>query len=67
MIFAKSHGLDPLGVGVIWTFASGGKIFAYQSAVFVVGYSYGFFEGRGFASGLVSGLRSSNRQFYVCS
>jgi len=45
MSFAKTHGLDPLAVGMIWTFAAGGKIFAYQSTVLVVGYSYGYFRG----------------------
>ncbi len=46
MLFARSHGLDPLTVGMIWTFGSGGKVFVYQSAVLVVGYSYGYFDGR---------------------
>lgn len=44
--YAKTHGLDPLQLGLIWTFAAGGKLFAYQSAVLVVGYSYGYFEAR---------------------
>jgi len=43
MNFARSHGLDPLLVGMIWTFAAGGKVFAYQSGVLVVGMSYGYF------------------------
>jgi di/tricarboxylate transporter len=46
MQFAKVHHLDPMSVGMIWTFAIGGKIFIYQAAVLIVGYSYGFFEGR---------------------
>src|SRR3989441_75714 len=46
MNFATTHGLDPLALGMIWTFASGGKIFVYQSAVMIVGYSYGYFDGR---------------------
>ena len=46
MNFAKTHGLNPLALGMIWTFASAGKIFAYQSAVLVVGYSFGFFNAR---------------------
>jgi solute carrier family 13 (sodium-dependent dicarboxylate transporter), member 2/3/5 len=46
MTFAKSHGMDPLALGMIWTFGAGGKIFAYQSAVLIVGYSYGFFSAR---------------------
>ncbi len=44
MDFAKSHELNPAWVGMIWSFASGGKLFAYQSAVLVVGYSYGYFQ-----------------------
>ena len=46
MNFATTHGFDPLALGMIWTFASGGKIFVYQSAVMIVGYSYGYFDGR---------------------
>ena len=43
MTYAKAEGLDPLALGMIWTFSAGGKIFLYQSAVLVVGYSYGYF------------------------
>jgi len=46
MTFAKTHGMNPLSLGMIWTFASGGKIFAYQSAVLILGYSYGYFSAR---------------------
>jgi solute carrier family 13 (sodium-dependent dicarboxylate transporter), member 2/3/5 len=46
MTFAKSHGFNPLQLGMIWTFAAGGKLFAYQSAVMIVGYSYGYFAAR---------------------
>jgi anion transporter len=46
MNFARSHGLSPLALGMVWTFAAGGKIFVYQSAVMIVGYSYGYFDGR---------------------
>lgn len=46
MNFAKTHGLSPRIIGLIWTFAAGGKIFAYQNAVLVVGYSFGYFRGR---------------------
>ena len=31
---------------MIWTFASGGKIFVYQSVVMIVSYSDGYFDGR---------------------
>ncbi len=46
MNFAHTHALDPLVIGMIWTFSVGGKIFIYQSAVLVVGYSYGYFDAR---------------------
>jgi sodium-dependent dicarboxylate transporter 2/3/5 len=46
MNFAKSSGMSPLLLGMIWTFAAGGKLFAYQSGVLIVGYSYGYFEAR---------------------
>ena len=44
--FAHSNGLSALPLGLIWSFASGGKIFVYQSGVLVMGYSYGYFEAR---------------------
>ena len=46
MNFAKSHAMDPLLVGMIWTFGAGGKLFAYQSGVLIVGMSYGYFSSR---------------------
>ena len=46
MNFAKSHAMDPLLVGMIWTFGAGGKLFAYQSGVLIVGMSYGYFGSR---------------------
>jgi solute carrier family 13 (sodium-dependent dicarboxylate transporter), member 2/3/5 len=46
MNFAKSNGLSALPIGLVWAFAGGGKIFVYQSAVLVAGYSYGYFEAR---------------------
>jgi di/tricarboxylate transporter len=46
MEFAKNAGFNPLQLGLIWTFAAGGKLFAYQSGVLIVGYSYGYFEPR---------------------
>ena len=46
MNFAKSHGLSPLALGMVWVFGSGGKIFVYQSAVLIVGYSFGYFRSR---------------------
>jgi solute carrier family 13 (sodium-dependent dicarboxylate transporter), member 2/3/5 len=44
--YAKVHAFNPLQLGLIWTFAAGGKLFAYQSGVLIVGYSYGYFEAR---------------------
>jgi solute carrier family 13 (sodium-dependent dicarboxylate transporter), member 2/3/5 len=46
MTFAKTHGLSPLILGMIWVFGSAGKIFVYQSAVLIVGYSFGYFKSR---------------------
>ena len=46
MEFAKARGFDPLAIGMIWTFAAGGKIFIYQGAVLIVGYSFGYFDAR---------------------
>ena len=44
--FAQTHGLNPVAVAMLWNFASGGKLFVYQSSVLVLGYSYGQFESR---------------------
>ncbi len=38
MAYAKQHGIDPLTLGMIWTFGAGPKLFMYESAVLVVGY-----------------------------
>jgi len=46
MNFARSEAMNPLALGMIWTFAAGGKIFTYQSAVMIAGYSYGYFGAR---------------------
>lgn len=42
----QSLGLSPVVVGMIWIFGTAGKIFPYQSGVLMVGYSYGYFDGR---------------------
>lgn len=44
--FAVTHGFDPVGMAMICNFASAGKIFVYQSAVLMLGYSYGHFEAK---------------------
>jgi sodium-dependent dicarboxylate transporter 2/3/5 len=46
MNFAKGAGLHLLPIGMVWCFASGGKIFVYQSGVLVAGYAYGYFDSR---------------------
>ena len=46
MTYAREHAIDPLALGMIWTFGAGPKVFMYQSAVLVVGYSYGYFTNR---------------------
>jgi solute carrier family 13 (sodium-dependent dicarboxylate transporter), member 2/3/5 len=46
MAYAKQHGIDPLTLGMIWTFGAGPKLFIYESAVLVVGYSYGYFDNK---------------------
>src|SRR6185295_7970489 len=46
MTYAKQHAIDPLALGMIWTFGAGPKLFIYESGVLVVGYSYGYFDGK---------------------
>jgi len=46
MNYATAHHLNPLVIGMIWTFACSGKIFMYQSAVLVVGYTFGYFSSK---------------------
>ena len=46
MNFAAVRGFNPMALGMIWTFAGASKIFVYQSSVMILGYSYGFFDGR---------------------
>ena len=46
MAYARQHAIDPLALGMIWTFGAGPKIFMYESAVLVVGYSYGYFDNK---------------------
>ncbi|PYS54369.1 MAG: hypothetical protein DMG13_08405 [Acidobacteria bacterium] len=46
MEFALNNGLNPLAIGMLWTFAVGGKLFIYQSLVLIAGYSFGCFNAR---------------------
>jgi solute carrier family 13 (sodium-dependent dicarboxylate transporter), member 2/3/5 len=43
---ADVEGYHPIAMGLIWTFTTGGKVFVYQAASYIVGYSYGYFEGK---------------------
>jgi len=43
MNYALAHHLNPLALGMLWTFAGGGKLFVYQSSVLVAGYAFGYF------------------------
>jgi anion transporter len=62
MNYAKAQGLDPLELGMIWTFGAGAKIFIYQSGVLVVGYSYGYFDSRDM---LKVGLALTVAEFFI--
>ena len=33
-----------IALALLWTFGGGGGLFVYQSGVYVMGYSYGYFE-----------------------
>src|SRR5216683_1462207 len=46
MAYAREHGINPLALGMVWTFGAGPKLFLYESGVLVVGYSYGYFSNR---------------------
>ncbi len=46
MRYARQHDLNPLTLGMIWTFSAGPKIFIYETAVLVVGHSYGYFDNK---------------------
>ncbi len=46
MKFASEHGMNPVSLGLVWTFAASGKIFIYQSGITIFGYAYGYFNAR---------------------
>src|SRR5262245_55000633 len=48
LALAKAQGLDPVSLALIWTIGGGGGLFIYQSGVYVVGYSYGYFQAKDF-------------------
>ena len=39
----RHPGYNPAALGMLWTFAGGGKLFLYQNTALILGYSYGFF------------------------
>lgn len=41
--FAGEVGLNGVLIGLLWTYATGAKIFIYQSGPLVAGYSFGYF------------------------
>ena len=43
MNFAVRNHLSPLALGMVWSYATGGKLFIYQSLVLIAGYSFGSF------------------------
>ena len=46
MNYALANNLDPLAVGLIWSFSAAGKFFIYQSLVLIAGYTFGCYNGR---------------------
>lgn len=48
LVFASTQGLDPVSLALLWTIGGGGGLFIYQSGVYVLGYSYGYFEAKDF-------------------
>ena len=46
MTFALANHLDPLALGLVWSYATGAKLFIYQSLVLIAGYSLGCFDSR---------------------
>lgn len=48
LAFATSHGLNVVAIALLWTIGGGGGLFIYQSGVYVLGYSYGYFTAKDF-------------------
>ncbi|HEY7680562.1 MAG TPA: SLC13 family permease [Terriglobia bacterium] len=46
MNFALVNQLDPLALGFVWSFATGGKLFIYQSLVLIAGHTFGAYDAR---------------------
>jgi anion transporter len=43
-----AFGFEVIPFALLWTFAGGGALFVYQSGIYVMGYSYGYFEAKDF-------------------
>ena len=48
LAFATAHGLNVVPIALLWTIGGGGGLFVYQSGVYVLGYSYGYFTAKDF-------------------
>jgi len=48
LVFAMNHGLNAIPLALLWTIGGGGGLFVYQSGVYVLGYSYGYFDAKDF-------------------
>ena len=43
MGFCVKNGFNPLAIGMLWAFSTGGKFFLYQMSALALGYSFGYF------------------------
>jgi sodium-dependent dicarboxylate transporter 2/3/5 len=43
-----AFGFEIVPFALLWTFAGGGALFIYQSGIYVMGYSYGYFQAKDF-------------------
>jgi di/tricarboxylate transporter len=48
MDFSLKNHFNPLALGMLWCFASGGKFFVYQQSALAVGYAFGYFNTKDF-------------------
>jgi di/tricarboxylate transporter len=46
MDFAVKNHLNPLSLGMVWSFATGGKLFIYQSLVLIAGHTFGSYDAK---------------------
>ncbi len=44
--YAVSDNLNPLAMGMIWSFSASGKLFIYQSSALIAGYTCGCYSSR---------------------